>query len=436
MTRNAKFLAASLLATLSSLACSAAPEDDELARVQQAVVDPSFSRCVTEIRHEVDGVRVPKLRGHVRQAQRVVTQFTVPKHCQPIELTLVAYTALEPYWNPATAKDQRIASQQTGVFPPGRHRLEVRVPECFFQVDLVAGKALEMLLPPNQTYSAQRRLFDAANDGRVACECSVGSARTCYSGPAGTEGVGSCRAGSEACASTGRWSAVCEGAKLPTAEICNGVDDDCNGKTDEARECPRACTDVFGGSDCLAGEACDATTLDPLSLQCRAVTAPGSVTDACTGLDQCAVGNSCLGWPNSFRCMKFCRTDADCVGSGSRCGPTVGGQLSVCSSSCAPSSNVGCPSGWTCHPLLDAPGGTRVYTECRKQAGLLAEGAACESYADCADGATCVEESGAFACRTLCNRTANTGCERLPGTTCIAFKQSVVFDGVEYGTCR
>jgi hypothetical protein len=58
------------------------------------------------------------------------------------------------------------------------------------------------------------------------------SARGCYEGKGGTMGVGPCRAGTQLCAD-GVWS-PCNGQVLPSGEACNGIDDDCNGKPDDA----------------------------------------------------------------------------------------------------------------------------------------------------------------------------------------------------------
>lgn len=60
--------------------------------------------------------------------------------------------------------------------------------------------------------------------------CTPPDSRPCYPGPAGTEGVGACRAGSQECVG-GTWSR-CTGAVVPAAEVCNGQDDDCDGTTD------------------------------------------------------------------------------------------------------------------------------------------------------------------------------------------------------------
>lgn len=65
------------------------------------------------------------------------------------------------------------------------------------------------------------------NDDKIG-----GSAvRSCYSGPAGTDGVGTCKAGTESCTS-GVWS-PCAGEITPSGEACNQQDDDCNGMLDD-----------------------------------------------------------------------------------------------------------------------------------------------------------------------------------------------------------
>jgi len=54
--------------------------------------------------------------------------------------------------------------------------------------------------------------------------------RSCYTGPAGTLGVGECRSGIETCLE-GTWSR-CEDQSIPKDENCDGLDNDCDGNTD------------------------------------------------------------------------------------------------------------------------------------------------------------------------------------------------------------
>jgi hypothetical protein len=62
----------------------------------------------------------------------------------------------------------------------------------------------------------------------------------CYTGPAGTAGIGACRTGVRICVN-GQPSAACTGEVLPGAERCNGLDDDCDGQVDEAVAVEGAC---------------------------------------------------------------------------------------------------------------------------------------------------------------------------------------------------
>jgi|GEM_PF-701014 len=74
------------------------------------------------------------------------------------------------------------------------------------------------------------------------CLCAPGATRGCYTGRAGTAGVGVCAAGAQACAMNASgagsdWGA-CAGQVLPGAEVCNRRDDDCNVMVDEGDVCP------------------------------------------------------------------------------------------------------------------------------------------------------------------------------------------------------
>ncbi|MBN1207069.1 MAG: hypothetical protein JXB05_19445 [Myxococcaceae bacterium] len=57
------------------------------------------------------------------------------------------------------------------------------------------------------------------------------TASDCYTGPEGTKDVGACRPGKPVCGSDG--NVLCIGQVVPTDETCNGKDDNCNGAVDE-----------------------------------------------------------------------------------------------------------------------------------------------------------------------------------------------------------
>ncbi len=83
--------------------------------------------------------------------------------------------------------------------------------------------------------------------------------QTCYTGKAGTKGVGPCKGGSQTCAA-GKWG-TCTGEVLPTTEICDNLDNDCNGKKDDSlfKSCYSGPPKTKGVGICKAGtRACNA----------------------------------------------------------------------------------------------------------------------------------------------------------------------------------
>jgi len=122
----------------------------------------------------------------------------------------------------------------------------------------------------------------------------------CYSGPAETRGVGACRQGRPSCGNAG--TVICGGEVLPTTEVCNGKDDDCDGTVDEGFDfqtgrnncgrCDQVCSDI---QDCVAGQCvrrrettCDNNTDDDTD------TLTDCADPDCNSLP-CGAGCTCLG---------------------------------------------------------------------------------------------------------------------------------------------
>ena len=111
------------------------------------------------------------------------------------------------------------------------------------------------------------------------CACTDGATQPCYGGPADTSDIGECQRGNQTC-TAGAWATSCEGQVLPTTESCNGKDDDCDGTADDG--------DPGGGTSCDSGllGVCAAGTRHCASggVVCLQNAYPSS--EICDGLDQ------------------------------------------------------------------------------------------------------------------------------------------------------
>ncbi len=71
---------------------------------------------------------------------------------------------------------------------------------------------------------------DCSKGKFAGCPCT-GKSKPCYGGEAGTQGIGICAAGVQACVDG--FLGQCIGEVNAGVEVCNGVDDDCDGDVDE-----------------------------------------------------------------------------------------------------------------------------------------------------------------------------------------------------------
>jgi hypothetical protein len=175
--------------------------------------------------------------------------------------------------------------------------------------------------------------LDENCDGVVdeGCNCTNGATRSCGSD------TGECVSGTEICIG-GVWSGVCVGEVGPSAEVCDNLDNDCDGSSDE---------DFTGlGMTCTVGAGvCEATgtyvcTVDGLGTACSAT--PGTPTgipeSICNGIDDDCNGQVDEDYvPTSITCGV-----GECASTGQT--TCVGG---IESDTCTP----GTPSAETCDNL-------------------------------------------------------------------------------------
>lgn len=184
----------------------------------------------------------------------------------------------------------------------------------------------------------------------TGCPCTPGaSPRECYPGPVGTLGIGACKGGQQVCTSSAgpeisanAWG-PCSGFALPSAETCDGIDNDCDGTADQG---------------CNDGGNCVPTTCSAQGKNC------GAIPDGCGAMldcGKCTVPATCGGSGKPGVCGSTTCAPTTCGAEGKSCGsiPDGCGGVLACGS-CPPgqscnSSNVCAPNPVSC-PAVVASG--------------------------------------------------------------------------------
>ncbi|NUO52801.1 MAG: hypothetical protein HOV80_28480 [Polyangiaceae bacterium] len=117
---------------------------------------------------------------------------------------------------------------------------------------------------------------DEPQDIPGGCACSAGQTQSCYSGAPSTQGVGQCIGGVQTCVGNS-WGA-CQAEVTPQPEKCNGLDDDCNGAADDIPGVGELCNTGFPGvcADGIVGCIDDGIGCVPIS---------SPTAEVCDGLD-------------------------------------------------------------------------------------------------------------------------------------------------------
>ena len=164
---------------------------------------------------------------------------------------------------------------------------------------------------PETTADPDAAVCDPDSGTNCGCDPNTYKPSDCYTGPKGTNGKGACKLGKRTCVN-GVLSA-CVGEVLPTPEVCDYADNDCNGVTDDLE----AFTDAEPIAYCES-PACDPTYRDA-AIYCFG---GGGVGICGAGKKTCAPGPS-GGTPNG--CEPFIKQGApeECNGIDDDCNGSV-----------------------------------------------------------------------------------------------------------------
>jgi hypothetical protein len=185
---------------------------------------------------------------------------------------------------------------------------------------------------------------DGVTDDNMGAPQNVGVScgLNCPGGtPAGCQGA--CMVGKTSCTNA---TIVCNGSSGPTQEVCNGIDDDCNGITDDVPGLGTACTGtgVTTVGACTAAWSCNGGTPGTGPNQLTCVQKQGPVPETCNGIDDdcngktddgslpgvgVSCGQNCPGG-DPLKCVGACQVGKTACTSG----------VIVCNGSTGPSSEV------------------------------------------------------------------------------------------------
>ena len=205
-------------------------------------------------------------------------------------------------------------------------------------------------------------------------ENAAGTALTqsCYTGPGGTNGVGTCKGGTATCAGGTYGACVGQVLPLPSDSLCDGKDGDCSGQTDEDYV-PLSC----GTGVCKSASQC----VNGAVVACAQKPQTGDDTD-CDGLDDDCDGQT----DEAFIPTKYGKGVCSCL---STC---VAGSEIACTPSSPPLTE-----DTTCNALDDDCDGAtdESYSDfiaCTIDSCVDGQGTSTPNHAACSDGEACTDD--------------------------------------------
>ncbi len=227
----------------------------------------------------------------------------------------------------------------------------------------------------------------APNTGK--CECSEWAFSHKLAGTCERSNASGKCSGPTICVDLGDWLAC--NARIPAPEVCNGVDDDCNGLTDDGAD-----------DSCATKSACWQSTCNVASGACTPVV---KITGACDDGDACTTGESCATGVCTGGSKIACDDGDPCTEDA--CKPSVG-----CIHLPKPCDDSNACTADACDPVKGCthkPG-----------TGTCDDGDACTTGDSCQDGA-CVSSWGGcddgLAC-TVHSCVVSVGCVHLAAPAC------------------
>ncbi|MDZ4224985.1 MAG: hypothetical protein U1D33_03670, partial [bacterium] len=174
--------------------------------------------------------------------------------------------------------------------------------------------------PPDSPCDDNNACTEEVFDGKDCQYRDLDGSVPCYTGPAGTRNVGQCKPGTLQCVK-GIGMGTCQNEILPSKEQCNGIDNDCDGQTDEGFFAGDECTVMLNGCSQQGARICRA---DGSGADCQPLTnIKKNQCGICDGPPVSGLGNACSTLDFVSGCQQQGTFACNAAGDGIRCNPTT-----------------------------------------------------------------------------------------------------------------